>query len=66
VTDRLRVILELGRKRKVVAGALDSERLHAGALQRAFVGAVLLWLGITGARLLRSSLDPPGGVHETG
>jgi hypothetical membrane protein len=49
-----------------VAGAVDPEGLHAGTLQRLFVAAVLVWLGVTGARLLRSASEAHAVEAPTG
>jgi hypothetical membrane protein len=37
------------------AGAVDPDRWHAGVHQRLLVAAILIWLGVTAARLLRST-----------
>ena len=48
-----------------VASAVDPAGLHGGALQRMSVGPVLVWLGVTGARLLRPPVEPPPTVQPS-
>jgi hypothetical membrane protein len=45
----------------LVTQNVDPDMLHAGAVQRVFIGIILVWLAVTGVRMLRLADDTAPG-----